>query len=85
MTQFEIDQAVSRTLGEDLNAVRAFGFSMLDPEVEFNDPECDRQPPQVLDWDGADGDTAIESFHEVVAAFPCTIFCRSQRYCSVQQ
>ena len=67
MTQYEIDQSVAQTLGENLNTVRDFGFSMLDPKIEFYDPECDCQPPQVLDWDGVDGNTTVQSFHEVAA------------------
>ena len=65
MTQFEIDQAVAKTLGEEMQSVRAIGFSLLDPQEEFVDPECDCQEPQVLDWDG---DTpAVESFHSFAA------------------
>jgi len=65
MTQFEIDQAVAETLGEEIQSVRAIGFSLLDPQEEFVDPECDRQEPQVLDWDG---DTpVVESFHSFAA------------------
>ena len=56
MTQTEIDHAVAQTLGEDIHEIRSFGFSMLDPQVEFFDPECDRQDPQVLDWEGCAGE-----------------------------
>jgi hypothetical protein len=66
MTQFEIDQAVARTLGEDIHDISTLGFSLLDPQVEFFDPECDCQEPQVLDWDGATGAT-VQSFHNVAA------------------
>ena len=65
MTQFEIDQAVAETLGEEIHNVQCHGFSLLDPQEEFFDPECDCQEPQVLDWDG---DTpAVQSFLSVVA------------------
>jgi hypothetical protein len=66
MTQFEIDQAVARTLGEDIHDISTLGFSLLDPQVEFFDPECDCQEPQVLGWDGATGAT-VQSFRNVAA------------------
>ena len=66
MPQHEIDQAVARTLGEDIREIRKFGFSMLDLKVEFVDPECDCQDPQAIDWDGCDG-ASVESFHEIAA------------------
>ena len=65
MTQFEIDQAVADALGENIQDVRRLGFSLLDPQVEFIDPECDCQEPQVLDWDG-DG-PIVQSFFRVAA------------------
>ena len=67
MTQFEIDQAVARTLGEDLSEIKNFGFSLLDPQVEFFDPECDGQEPQVLDWDASPFEAGTQSFHQVAA------------------
>ena len=67
MTQFQIDQAVARTLGEDIRDVSKLGFSLLDPQVEFFDPECDCQDPQVLDWDGSIDGATVQSFHNVAA------------------
>ena len=67
MTQSEIDNAVARTLREDISEVQEFGFSLLDPQVEFFDPECDRQEPQVLDWDASPFESGTQSFHHVTA------------------
>ena len=65
MTQFEIDAAVSRSLGENIHDISKVGFSLLDPQIEFFDPECDSQDPQVLDWDGSAGRVSVQSFYEV--------------------
>ena len=67
MTQFEIDHAVSEALGEDIREISKLGFSLLDPQVEFYDAECDSQDPQVLDWDDSVGGATVQSFHEVAA------------------
>ena len=67
MTQSEIDNAVARTLREDISEVQEFGFSLLEPDVEFCDPECDCQEPQVLDWDAAPFESGTQSFHHVTA------------------
>jgi hypothetical protein len=67
MTQYEIDQAVARTLGEEIRDVSKLGFSLLDPQAEFFDPECDAQDPQVLDWESCSGQVTVQSFHKVAA------------------
>ncbi len=67
MTQSQIDRAVARAMDADIQDVRDLGFSLLDPAVEFFDPDCDCQPAQVLDWDGPAGNTAVRPFHEVAA------------------
>lgn len=67
MTQFEIDQAVAQTLGEDVREISRLGFSLFDPNVPFFDPECDVQDPQVIDWDAPNRGTAVQAFHEVAA------------------
>lgn len=67
MTQSEVNQAVARTLGEDIRDVNMLGFTILDPQVEFFDPECDCQDPQVLDWDASVFEPGVQSLHEVAA------------------
>ncbi len=65
MVQFEIDQAVAEKLGEEIHNVQRLGFSLIDPQEEFVDPECDCQDPQVLGWDGDVPE--VESFHSFAA------------------
>ena len=65
MTQSEIDNAVAQKLRVDITEVQEFGFSLLDPQVEFTDPECDRQEPQVLDWDARPFESGTQSFHNI--------------------
>jgi hypothetical protein len=67
MTQSEIDQAVAQSLGEDIHEIRGHGFSLIDPHVEFFDPECDAQEPQVIDWDAPVSGATVQSLHEVAA------------------
>ena len=55
MTQAQIDRAVSRALGEDVRAIHQRGFSLVDPDNDNFDPECDSQEPQMIDWDNLDG------------------------------
>ena len=55
MTQAQIDRAVSRALGEDVRAIHQRGFSLVDPDNDNFDPECDSQEPQMIDWDDLDG------------------------------
>lgn len=67
MTQSEINHAVAQSLGEDINEINRLGFSLLDPQIEFFDPECDAQDPQVIDWDGDAGEASVQSFHHMAA------------------
>ena len=51
MTQQDLDIAVASATGEDISAIRQFGFSFVDPfETDF-DPEPNQLPPQMVDWD----------------------------------
>ena len=67
MTQTDIDQAVARVLGEAIANVQARGFSLLQPEYERCDTDYDYPAPQVIDWDGPDGEPTVGSFYEFAA------------------
>jgi len=67
MTQSEINLAVAEALGESVSQIRHAGFTLLEPEYEFVDPECDVQDPQVLDWDQPVGSERVASFFEFAA------------------
>ena len=51
MTQRELDLAVSKTLGEEISDISRRGFSLVDPDADYFDPDSDCQPPQVIDFD----------------------------------
>ena len=67
MTQSEINHAVAKTLSEDICEINRLGFTLLDPNVPFFDPECDTQDAQVIDWDASAGETAVKSFRSIAA------------------
>ena len=51
MSQSELNEAIARSTGEDIQQVRRLGFSVADPlEVNFDPEPCDLEP-QVIDWD----------------------------------
>ena len=51
LNQRELDNAVARATGEDLQVIRHRGFSLINPsDVDF-DPEVDQRAPYVIDWD----------------------------------
>ena len=54
MTQSQIDRAVSRALSEDVHGIHQRGFSLVDPDNDDFDPECDSQKPQMINWDDVD-------------------------------
>lgn len=51
MTQRELDLAVSQTLGEEIADISHRGFSLVDPDADYFDPDSNCQPPQVIDFD----------------------------------
>ena len=63
MTQRELDRAVAQTLGEDLSEISQRGFSLVDPNADYVDPDADCQPPQVIDFDGRFSG-ATQSFYD---------------------
>lgn len=67
MTQRDIDQAVARVLGEAIANIETRGFSLLQPEYEYFDAEYDSPAPQVVDWDGPNGEPTVGSFYEFAA------------------
>ena len=50
-SQQEIDWAVAAATGEELHVIRSHGFSLIDLESDYFDPEPDWLPPQTVDWD----------------------------------
>ena len=51
MKQRDLDRAVSAATGEDVRLIRQRGFSVAELGTEQFDPEPDRLPPQMVDWD----------------------------------
>ena len=45
--------AIARATGDDVREIRRRGFSIVNPGARF-DPEPDRRPHQILDWDRVD-------------------------------
>lgn len=64
MTQSDINNAVSRALGEDLRHISQRGFSLIDLGNDDFDPDCDCLDPQVIDFDAPYAGTT-QSFHEL--------------------
>lgn len=64
MTQRELDRAVANALGEDLHHIHQRGFSLVYPDHDNFDPDCDCQEPQVLDWDTPFQGGAVQSFFD---------------------
>jgi hypothetical protein len=50
----QLDELVAEATGEDILAIRQWGFSVADPLVVDFDPEPDNRPPQMIDWDELD-------------------------------
>ena len=63
MTQSEINNAVSKALGEDVSEINQRGFSLVDPMQD--DFESEQFAPQVYDWD-APFDGTTQSFYQSV-------------------
>ena len=61
MTQSELNSAVARRTGEDLDTIRNHGFSMIDPFDPDFDPEPDDLLPQMVDWDQLEQDRQFQS------------------------
>ena len=53
MSPRALHAAIARATGEDIREIRRRGFSIVNPGARF-DPEPDRRPHQVLDWDQVD-------------------------------
>ena len=54
MKQDELNHAVARATGEDLQEIDRIGFTLADPtDVKFDPEPCDL-PPSILDWDELD-------------------------------
>lgn len=51
MTQRELEHAVARATGEDVNEIQQRGFNLVDPIVTDFDPEPNDLPPSTVDWD----------------------------------
>ena len=51
MTQTQLDQAVARITGDDLDVIQSRGFSLLQPNDEPNDGLLEKH----LDWDDLEG------------------------------
>ena len=65
MTQAELNDAVSQATGEEINAIRQRGFSLIDlSDLDF-DPECDSSDPQVIDFDARFSGTT-QSFFDLL-------------------
>jgi hypothetical protein len=54
MTQQDLDRAIARRTGESLTTIQRHGFSIVKPKVKNFDPEPNRLPAQMVDWDEAD-------------------------------
>ena len=53
MSPRALHAAIARATGEDVREIRRRGFSIVNPGARF-DPEPDRRPHQILDWDQLD-------------------------------
>jgi hypothetical protein len=53
MTQLEIDQAVTSSIGESLQEVRRLGFTIADEIIVDYDSE---PSPKIVDWDLLDSE-----------------------------
>ena len=54
MTQRQINSAVARRTGEDIDEIRRRGFTIANPLDTDFDPEPNNMPPQMVDWDELD-------------------------------
>jgi len=79
MTQSRLNRAVARATGESLATIERLGFSVVDPDVDFDpDPpvlgiaalpddesgfECQPAMPNIVDWDQYDAERLV--------LFPC--------------
>lgn len=66
--QEDLDRDVALATGEDLSVIRTRGFSLLNPDADF-DPEPDQLTPQIVDWDDLEQDRSAD-----VACVPLTSF-----------
>ena len=51
MTPSEVNRQVARMTGESVTTISEMGFGLADPVSVSFDPEPDRRPPLVVDWD----------------------------------
>jgi len=65
MTQAELNHAVSRATGEDINDIQQRGFSLVEafPEGVYDFEDSGMPDPQVVDWDSPFVG-ATQSFYE---------------------